>query len=302
METCIRLDGLTKDYTTKDETHRAVDGISFDVSPGEIVALLGPNGAGKTTTLDMVLGFTQPTAGSVSVFGQTPRQAIAAGRVTAVLQTGGLLRDLTVAETVDLIASTYADPAPPAEVLARADLTDARNRPVSKCSGGEQQRLRFALALLARPDLLILDEPTAGVDVEGRRAFWDAMQAEVDDGRTVVFATHYLTEAEDFSNRTIVLANGVVVADGPTEDVRHTVVDRLITAQVPPDRIAAAAERIRGLASAHDVAIDGSKLTVKASDSDAVARELLGPLGASDVLIQSASLEEAFLQLTEGNS
>ncbi|MDH4279199.1 MAG: ABC transporter ATP-binding protein [Acidimicrobiia bacterium] len=222
MEPCIQLRNLTKDFDSPSAgTIRAVDGIDLDVGPGEIVALLGPNGAGKTSTIDLILGFIEPTAGDVAVFGRTPRQAVAEGRVSAVLQTGGLLRDLTVRETVELLASIHQAPTGPgsdpvADVLERTGLTGRADRLVKVCSGGEQQRLRFALALLADPDLLLLDEPTAGMDVDARQSFWAAMNVEADRGRTIVFATHYLQEAEDFARRTVLLSGGRIVADGPT--------------------------------------------------------------------------------------
>src|SRR5262249_26663747 len=153
----------------------AVRGVDLTIAPGEIVALLGPNGAGKTTTIDMILGLSQPTDGDVAVYGMHPRQAIEGGMVSAVLQVGGLLKDLTVAETARYTASLFAGTRPVDEVLRRAGISDIADRKVGKCSGGEQQRLRFAMALLPNPELLILDEPTTGMDVEGRREFWAAI-------------------------------------------------------------------------------------------------------------------------------
>src|SRR5215469_17172138 len=175
---------------------RAVRGVDLAIDSGEIVALLGPNGAGKTTTIDMILGLSQPTDGDVSVYGTHPREAIQRGLVSAVLQVGGLLKDLTVAETARYTASLFAGTRPVDEVLRRAGISDIADRKVGKCSGGEQQRLRFALALLPNPELLILDEPTTGMDVEGRRDFWAAIRKDTSEGRTVVFATHYLEEAQ----------------------------------------------------------------------------------------------------------
>src|SRR3954466_4451136 len=186
----VALRGLTKRFGAV----TAVDGLDLTVQPGEIVAFLGPNGAGKTSTVDMVLGLSRPDAGSVEVFGLPPRTAVAHGLVTAVMQTGGLLKDLTVGETVELTAALFAHTRPVAEVLERAGLTEIANRRVGKCSGGQQQRLRFAMALLPEPELLILDEPTTGMDVEGRRDFWSAIRADAERGRTVLFATHYLEE------------------------------------------------------------------------------------------------------------
>ena len=172
----LRLTDVRKTFAVSGDRVEAVRGIDLDIAPGEVVAMLGPNGAGKTTTLDMVLGLTEPTSGTVEVFGLHPRRAVDAGRISAVLQTGGLLRDLTVEETVRVVASTFDSPQPVAEVMERAGITQLARRRVSKCSGGEQQRLRFALALLPDPDLLVLDEPTAGMDVAARRDFWAAMQ------------------------------------------------------------------------------------------------------------------------------
>src|SRR5262245_28673902 len=164
----LRLDDVTKQFGSV----RAVAGIDLTVEPGEIVAFLGPNGAGKTSTIDMVLGLSRPTAGSVQVLGMEPRAAIERGLVSAVMQTGGLLKDLTVRETVAYIRSLFGSTEPVDDVLARAGISGLAGRKVGKCSGGEQQRLRFALALLSDPALLLLDEPTTGMDVEGRRAFW----------------------------------------------------------------------------------------------------------------------------------
>ncbi len=301
METCIRLRNLTKDYGTQAETNRAVDGIDLDIGPGEIVALLGPNGAGKTTTIDMILGFTAPSEGQVEVFGMSPRQAVADGRVSAVLQTGGLLRDLTVGETVELIASTYPNPDPVDQVIERTGLTALVNRQVQACSGGEQQRLRFALALLADPDLLLLDEPTAGMDVTARRDFWAAMGQEAERGRTIVFATHYLQEAEDFARRTVLMAEGRIVADGPTDQVRRQASGRTVKARVASECIERAAAVIADVVDVRNSTVDGDLLVVETPDSDTVARMLLGELGGSDLEIEPASLENAFVQLTHSN-
>ncbi|TCN49200.1 ABC-2 type transport system ATP-binding protein [Rhodococcus sp. SMB37] len=278
---------------------RAVDHLDLTVQRGEVVALLGPNGAGKTTTLDMVLGFTEPTAGVVSVFGKPPRHAIAAGQVSAVLQTGGLLRDLTVRETVQMIASTFPEHRDVDEVLERAGVTALAGRMVSKCSGGEQQRLRFALALLPDPDLIVLDEPTAGMDVGARRDFWSTMHAEADAGRTVVFATHYLEEADSFADRIVMIADGRVVADGPTSEIRAFAAGRIVAADIGhghEDTVRAALASRPGVA---DISVMGNRIEIRATDSDEVARTLLVDLGATNLEITGGSLETAFLTLTE---
>lgn len=294
----VELTALTKSFPGRAGTVRAVRGIDLTIDRGEVVALLGPNGAGKTTTLDLLLGLTTPTSGEVRVLGASPREAVRAGRIAAVLQTGGLLRDLTVRETVELIASTYAVHVPVEDVLRRASLTGVSSRKVSTCSGGEQQRLRFALALLPDPELLVLDEPTAGMDVAARRAFWDAMHAEAAQGRTVVFATHYLEEADHFASRIVLVAGGRVVADGPADVIRSTALGRTVAARLTPEVVDPAATELRTLATVHDVRVEGDRLTVTTSDSDAVARMLLTTLAASDVEITTGSLESAVLALT----
>jgi ABC-2 type transport system ATP-binding protein len=299
METCIHLQGLTKTFGSGSDPVRAVDGIDLRIGRGEIVALLGPNGAGKTTTIDLILGFIQPSSGAVSVFGVEPRQAVADGRVSAVLQTGGMLRDLKVGEMVELISSTYTNPAPAGQVLERAGIAELADRKIQACSGGQVQRLRFALALLADPDLLLLDEPTAGMDVQGRQTFWAAMRAEASEGRTVVFATHYLQEAEDFAQRTVVMDRGRIVADGATELIRRQTAARTVTATLDQDRVASIAEHLESWDSVRSVQTANQRLTVHTADSDAVARALLVDFGGRDLEIEAASLESAFVNLTD---
>ena len=273
---------------------RAVDGISLFIEPGEIVAFLGPNGAGKTTTIDLMLGLARPDSGSVAVFGGTPAEAIARGRISAVMQTGGLLKDLTVAETVRLTASLFADTRPVDEVLARAGILELKDRRVGKCSGGEQQRLRFALALLPEPDLLVLDEPTTGMDVEGRRDFWAAIREDATRGRTVLFATHYLDEADAYADRIVLVRQGQIVADGSAAEIKNLASGRVVTATLPGASQAALA----ALAGVDTVELRGDRVIVHTSDSDAVARYLLTRTPAVDLEVSSHNLEDAFIALT----
>ena len=222
----VRLGGVTKFFG---DVH-AVRGIDLEIQPGEMVAFLGPNGAGKTTTIDMVLGLSRPTAGEVEVFGMAPREAIARGLVAAVMQTGGLLKDLTVRETVQYTASLFADTKPVDAVLESAGIAEIANRKVGKCSGGEQQRLRFAMALLSDPALLLLDEPTTGMDVEGRRSFWNAIREDASQGRAVLFATHYLEEADLYADRIVLISNGTIVADGTGSEIKALASGRTVRA------------------------------------------------------------------------
>src|SRR3954463_10305275 len=225
----VSLSGVTKSFGSVE----AVRGIDRELQQGEIVAFLGPNGAGKTTTIDMVLGLSRPSSGHVSVLGMEPRQAIARGLVSAVMQTGGLLKDLTVRETVEYTASLFADTQAVDDVLGHAGITALADRKVGKCSGGEQQRLRFAMALLSDPALLLLDEPTTGMDVEGRRAFWSAIRSDAAKGRTVLFATHYLEEADQYADRIVLISQGRIVADGSAAEIKALASGRTVRATLP---------------------------------------------------------------------
>jgi len=197
----------------------ALRGVSLTLAPGEIVAILGVNGAGKSTFLDIVLGLATPTKGDVSVYGMSPREAVRRSLVGAMLQSGSMPRDAKVRSTIDLVASTHADPIPTDELLERTNLAKLADRPLNKLSGGEHQRVRLALALAGNPDFLILDEPTAGMDALARRAFWDTMRAEAREGRTLLFATHYLTEARKDADRIVIIDEGLILLDAPTEQV-----------------------------------------------------------------------------------
>ncbi|MCF6376027.1 ABC transporter ATP-binding protein [Nocardioides KLBMP 9356] len=274
----IHATGLRKSFRTTDGSSvTAVDDVDLTVQPGEIVAFLGPNGAGKTTTVDMLLGLTSPDAGTIEVYGATPAEAVRLGRVSAVMQTGGLLNDFTVAETVQAIAALHGRPDRVDVVLERARLTGLAGRRVEACSGGEQQRLKFALALVPDPDLVILDEPTTGMDVGARQEFWQAMREDAALGRTIVFATHYLAEADEFAERTVLMNHGRIVHDAATTDVRAAYGGRTVTFRPPADVVGAAG-------------IDPAWL--------ARVRAALAPLGVGDLEVSAASLEAAFLALT----
>jgi ABC-2 type transport system ATP-binding protein len=288
----VSLSGVTKTFGSV----QAVRGIDLELQQGEIVAFLGPNGAGKTTTIDMVLGLSQPTTGDVRVLGMEPRQAIARGLISAVMQTGGLIKDLSVRETVEYTASLFADTKPVDEVLDNAGITGIADRKVAKCSGGEQQRLRFAMALLPDPALLLLDEPTTGMDVEGRRTFWSAIRRDAQHGRTVLFATHYLEEADAYADRIVLISQGRIVADGTSAEVRALAAGRSIRATLADAD--ADTERIRAIGGVDGVEVRGETVIVHAKDSDAVARYLLTETDARDLEITSKGLEDAFLSLT----
>jgi ABC-2 type transport system ATP-binding protein len=293
--TGIQLSGLTKTFRTPDGPVHAVRGVDFSIAPGETVALLGPNGAGKTTTIDMMLGLLPPDSGTVSVFGMTPEDAIKAGAVGGMLQTGGVIQYLTVRELITMVASLYPKPLGVDEVIALTGVGDLANRKTNKLSGGQTQRLRFAIALVSNPDLLVLDEPTVALDVEARREFWTTMRAFVSRGKTVVFATHYLEEADAYADRIILMANGRIVADGPATEIKAAVGTRTIRATLPQADLAA----IVALPGVTNVDTRGAAVVINCSDSDAALRALLAAFPqAHDIEVTGAGLEEAFLQLT----
>ncbi len=298
MQTGIALADLTKSFDTPQGTVRAVRGIDITIDAGETVALLGPNGAGKSTTIDMLLGLSAPDSGRVRVLDRTPREAIDSGLVGAMLQTGELVRDLSVRELVAMMASLYSDPLDVDEVLELAGIADVAERRTQKLSGGQSQRVRLAVALVSDPDLLVLDEPTVAMDVEGRIAFWTAMRAFASSGKTVLFATHYLDEADDYADRAVLMAHGRVVADGPTTEIKARVGNRRIRATLPDSDLDALGA-LPGVVSAER---RGEAVVLTCSDSDAAVRALLaGNPAARDIEITGAGLEEAFIELTTGD-
>ncbi|HEY5979483.1 MAG TPA: ABC transporter ATP-binding protein [Microlunatus sp.] len=287
----ILLDGLHKSYGPV----RAVDGLDLTIAPGEIVAVLGPNGAGKSTTTEMITGLTDPDRGHIEVFGRPPREAVRRGLVGAMLQAGALLHEATVIDVLRLMRGLHAHPLPLDEVIERADLGSFVKTKTEKLSGGQAQRLRYALAIMADPQLLILDEPTVGMDVEIRRAFWASMREFIAGGRTVLFATHYLDEADAEADRIVVLARGRLIADGTPSMIKSRVADRTITLA---DHGVGLAD-LTGLPAVVGAERSGSRLVLRTTDSDTTLRALISRYpAAADIEVVSASLEDAFLTLT----
>src|SRR5581483_3769446 len=291
----IRLQGLSKSFPSPEGRVHAVADLDIAIDRGETVALLGPNGAGKSTTIDMLLGLSRPDAGSVSVFGRSPAEAIAAGSVGAMLQSGSLIRDLSVRELVTMVAALYPTPLPVDELLELTGIAPLADRRTQKLSGGETQRVRFAIALAPDPDLLVLDEPTVAMDVEGRRSFWASMRALTGRGKTILFATHYLEEADTYADRAVLMARGRVVADGPTTEIKATVGFRTIRATLP-NVDTAELEQLPGVTAAER---HGEAITLRASDSDGALRALLREYDdARDIEVRGGGLEDAFIALT----
>ncbi|MEU4096560.1 ABC transporter ATP-binding protein [Streptomyces sp. NPDC026673] len=278
---------------------RAVEDLSLTLHPGETVALLGPNGAGKSTTLDLLLGLRTPDTGSVEVFGTTPRRAIAEGRVGAVLQSGGLMEDVTVREIVRLACDLHPRAHPVAEVMAAAGLESIADRKVNKLSGGQEQRVRFALATAGASDLLILDEPTTGMDVSARQAFWEAVRGQVAQGRTVLFATHYLEEADAVADRVLVLQGGRLLADGTAAEIKARAGVRRIVFDLdePADEPA-----LRALPQVTDVEITGRTVRIRSTDADATVHAVYAAgLYPRHLEVAGLGLEQAFLAITESS-
>jgi ABC-2 type transport system ATP-binding protein len=246
----------------------------------------------------MMLGLTRPDAGEVSVFGRSPREAVDAGAVGAMLQTGELIRDLSVRELIGLVASLYPGPIAVDQVLAVAGLTEVADQRTQKLSGGQTQRTRFAVALVSDPELLVLDEPTVAMDAQGRRDFWAAMRDYAARGRTVLFATHYLDEADANADRAVLMASGQIVADGPTTEIKARVGTRTIRATLPEVGL----DELRALPGVGSAERHGEAVILRCADSDAALRALLTRYAAArDIEVAGAGLEEAFLELTAGH-
>ncbi|WP_300083462.1 ABC transporter ATP-binding protein [Propioniciclava sp.] len=282
----ITLRGLVKRYGTL----VAVDALDLDVPAGQILALLGPNGAGKSTTTEMVLGLVKPDSGSVHVFGQAPSEAVRRGHIGAMLQNGSLLADIPVKALLGMMHGLHAHPLPLGEVIERADLASILRSNVGKLSGGQAQRLRFGLAIMGDPRLLILDEPTVGMDVDARRRFWTTMDDLATGGRTVVFATHYLDEADEFADRIVVMNAGRIVADGTGSQIKAIVGGRHVRFAGPEADWAA----LPGVVAARP---EGGGWLLTCSDSDQTLRALLTNPAVRDVEVTAPRLEDAFLEL-----
>src|SRR6266542_1759097 len=294
-DVAVRVDGVVKRYGEV----TALDGASFQIRKGETVALLGPNGAGKSTTVGILLGLLRPDAGRAQLFGGSPHEATAAGRVGAMLQHGDLPEGATVAELVRLVHDLYPAPGPLEETLELAGLTSIAGRRVERLSGGQAQRVRYALAIAGAPELLFLDEPTVGMDVQARQAFWRGARQLAGRGATVLFATHYLEEADDHADRIVVLVDGRVVADGPATAIKANARTRRVSATVAAVHDAL----LRGLPGVRGLQRHGESVLLESADADATVRALFASgVEVRDLEVTGADLEQAFLTLTNGTA
>ena len=278
---------------------KALDHVSFDIQPGETVALLGPNGAGKSTAIDTMLGLRTPTSGEVRILGGTAAAAVAAGQIGGMLQTGGLPEAARVAELIGLFRQLYRDRRSTAELLALAGIDDLADRRAEHLSGGQTQRVRFALALAGNPDLLFLDEPTAALDVEARRHFWQSVERIAGQGTTVLFATHYLEEADANAARIIVVNHGRVIADGTPARIKAVTATRTLRFSTPaPDP-----SELLKLPGVSDVVVNGDAVTVRTGEADDTLPALYA-LGhrIAGLEVGGGGLEEALIALTSADN
>ena len=285
-----RLSSVSKKYDGK----FALRDISLDFGPAGVTALLGPNGAGKTTTVKLLLGLAAPTSGTVTLFGQNPRDVASRRRIGAMLQVGRVPETLHVREHVDLFRSYYPSPMAADEVFAAAGLIGLEDRKFGDLSGGEKQRVLFALAICGNPEILFLDEPTLGFDVEARRSFWEQIRGFVSRGRTVLLTTHYLEEADALADRIVVIDHGSVIADGTPTEIKQRVSSRKIRCTTSLNE-----EDLRAIPGVAELRFDRGNAELVVTDAEGVARELLfNDASLSNLEISGVQLEEAFLALT----
>ena len=277
---------------------RALRGVDFRVHAGEVVALLGPNGAGKTTAVKLLLGLIQPNSGRARVFGGDPTNPENRMKTGAMLQVGRVPETLRVREHIDLFSSYYEKPLAPAEVLAAAGLEKLSDRKFGDLSGGQRQRVLFALAICGDPDLLFLDEPTVGLDVEARRMLWDEIRRMVARGKTVLLTTHYLQEADALADRVAVINQGEIIAQGTPSDIKAKTAGKRIRCVTNLNLNA-----LRQIPGVTEVKEDREAVEIHAIEAESIVRELLArDAGLSGLEVSSAGLEEAFLALTQDNS
>lgn len=268
----------------------ALEGVSFDVPAGELIGLLGPNGAGKSTLLNLLVGLRRPTSGQVELFGGSPQEARRRRELGMTPQETGLPKTLRVREVIDFVAKHYADPLPARELLDRFGLNGLERRQTGGLSGGEKRRLAVALAFVGRPRLVVLDEPTTGLDVAARHALWDAVRSFHDDGGTVLLTSHYLEEIEALAQRVVVLGGGHVLADGSVDKVRGLVALSTVTLTAP---------NLPELAGVLQLRRDGDRYEIHTADADQLVRDLIRS-GAEfrGLEVRATSLEDAFLTIT----
>lgn len=295
MESIIELNHVSKVFKDK----KAVDDISFRIAKGSIVAILGPNGAGKTTALSMILGLLEPTEGEIRVFGKPPKDPFVRNNIGAMLQEVSLMDRLKVREVLELMRSYYHNPMDIDALIAMTGLQGKDlNRYTEKLSGGQKRSLGFALAMAGNPDLLFFDEPTVGLDIGARRRFWNQIKAFAQQGKTILFTTHYLQEADDAADRIILFHQGTLVADGTPEEIKSVIVKRTVSF-IPLEDGPEFRSRLKAIPPLSDFAEQDGRIIIRTDNTDLVLEYIFAErLKVRDIAIEQGRLDEAFEQLT----
>ncbi|MCI0765292.1 ABC transporter ATP-binding protein [Bacillus sp. TL12] len=290
MEKIIEVNGVSKTFKHK----RAVNNVSFHVEKGQIVAILGPNGAGKTTAISMMLGLRDPSEGSVSIFGKSPKHRDVRNRLGAMLQEVSVIDSISVEEAIDLFRSYYTNPVAKETLLQLSNLESERKQRCEKLSGGQKRRLNFALALAGNPDLLFLDEPTVGMDITSRKTFWETIRKLANEGKTILLTTHYLEEADALADRILLFANGKIIADGTPEEMKATISRKTIsfyTKEKIPTGL------LKSLPHVTTVQFHEQRVILTTDDTDATLQAIYQKgLPVTDISVERGSLDEAFEQ------
>lgn len=287
----VELQNVTKNYGNV----QALKGISLTIEQGEVVAVLGPNGAGKSTSIALMLGIRRASLGSVTLFGENPRLAHHRKHIGVMLQETGVPETLKVRELVELFGRFHDDPMLAQEAIKVAGLEDKANTRLGRLSGGQKQRVYFALALVGNPDVLFLDEPTTGLDVEARRGFWDQINHQVAQGKTIILTTHNLEEADALARRVVVINQGQIIADGTPDEIKSHVGGKYVRFRIHN----LTAEELGALVGTQSLQLIGNKFEIYTKEPEALLATLFRR-GAelSDLEVVGAGLEEAFLSLT----
>ncbi|MFD1851356.1 ABC transporter ATP-binding protein [Oceanobacillus bengalensis] len=296
MGNVVQLEHVTKKFGKQ----LAVKDVSLTIEKGSTVAILGPNGAGKTTTISMMLGLLEPTEGVVKVFDKSPKETIVRDRIGAMLQEVSIIDMLKVREVIEMFRSYYTSPLQVEELISITGLKeDVLGKWANKLSGGQKRRVGFALALTGNPDLVFFDEPTAGLDITARRNFWEKVETLKSQGKTIIFTTHYLQEADDFSERIILFNNGEVIADGKTEEIKRNLATRSVSFLTDDKEVMALVQTFHTVIRCFEK--DG-RFYIVTSDTDAVLAQIFQQgIHAKDVAIEQGRLEEVFEHLTSND-
>ncbi|MBU8914778.1 ABC transporter ATP-binding protein [Bacillus sp. FJAT-29953] len=293
MNEILTVTNVTKSFHRK----KAVNDVSFSITKGEVVAILGPNGAGKTTTISMILGLLKPTSGEVRLFNLPPQEKQVREKIGTMLQEVSVMQGLRVGEVLELIRSYYPQPLAMEELIELTGLTeqDLRTR-AEKLSGGQKRRLSFALALAGNPELIIFDEPTVGMDIHARKRFWQTVRTLAEEGKTIIFSTHYLQEADDAADRILLFKDGAIAADGTPAQIKASISKQSVSFIVDPE---ISLEKLYLNIEIHDIFRKNNRVYIYTDNTDRILELLFQEkIGARDIQIERGKLEEAFEQLT----